>query len=93
MHNTTVEESISDILLTPVGSRVCLPGYGSKLHELVDRRVDASFKADLTRYVFEAIFKWERRVKPVRIKNLQQYSDKLSFDIELDDGSTVTVKA
>ena len=44
---TTIEESIKDILLTPLGSRVMLPEYGSRLFELIDRRVDDEFRADL----------------------------------------------
>lgn len=51
MYLTTIEESIRDILITPLGSRVMLPEYGSKLFELVDRKVDDEFRAKLTLYV------------------------------------------
>ena len=91
MYVSTVTESIVDILMTPLGSRVCLPEYGSRLYELVDRRVDSVFRADLTRFVFEAIHKWEKRVKPVKIKDVTHYGDKLSFVVELDDGSSVNI--
>ncbi|WP_170000657.1 GPW/gp25 family protein, partial [Campylobacter sp. RM9328] len=47
----SINESIKDILLTPLGSRVMLPDYGSRLFELIDRRVDDSFRADLACYV------------------------------------------
>jgi phage baseplate assembly protein W len=92
MYSLSIEESITDILLTPVGSRVCLPDYGSKLHLLMDRRMDNAFRADLTRYVFEAIHRWEPRAKPTRLKDVQVVDNKLSFSIELDNGSTLKIQ-
>ncbi|MGB2553928.1 GPW/gp25 family protein, partial [Campylobacter sp. MOP51] len=47
----SVEDSIKDILLTPLGSRVMLPEYGSRLYELIDRKIDDEFRADLACYV------------------------------------------
>ncbi|WP_169753487.1 GPW/gp25 family protein [Campylobacter mucosalis] len=81
-----VKSSIKDILLTPLGSRVMLPEYGSRIFELIDRRVDDGFRADLACYVIEAVEKWEKRVKidEVRLISLNDHS--LSFKIILDNG-------
>ena len=92
MYMATVEESILDILLTPIGSRVCLPEYGSRLHELVDRRIDDEYRVDLTRFVYEAVSKWEHRVTLKQIRDLKQDGDRLSFCIEFTDGTSVTVR-
>lgn len=46
-----IKSSIKDILLAPLGSRVMLPEYGSRIFELIDRRVDDEFRADLAWYV------------------------------------------
>lgn len=93
MYAVSVQESIKDILITPVGSRVMLPEYGSRLYELVDRKVDDEFRADLTTYVFEAIEKWEPRVKinEVRLKSL--IDGKLNFSLVLDNNETIEVAA
>ncbi|TQR29154.1 baseplate assembly protein [Campylobacter sp. MIT 99-7217] len=59
----SIEESIKDILITPLGSRVMRPEYGSLLYTLIDRKIDDDFKIKLTRYTAEAISKWEKRVR------------------------------
>ncbi|EAL5903430.1 baseplate assembly protein [Campylobacter lari] len=59
----SIEESVKDILITPLGSRVMRPEYGSLLYTLIDRKIDDDFKIKLTRYTAEAISKWEKRVR------------------------------
>lgn len=63
MYLTDIENSIKRILLTPIGSRVLEPEFGSNLYLLVDRRVDKEWMLLFIRYVHEAIKKWEPRVK------------------------------
>ncbi len=55
-------ESIRRIMITPVGSRVMMPLYGSRLFELVDRTVDDEWVLDATRYIYEAVENNEPRV-------------------------------
>ncbi|EAI5420444.1 baseplate assembly protein, partial [Campylobacter coli] len=50
----SIEESIKDILTTPLGSRVMRPEYGSLLYTLIDRKIDDDFRVKLTRYTAEA---------------------------------------
>lgn len=88
----SIEESIKDILLTPLGSRVMLPNYGSRLFELVDRRVDDSFRADLAWYVIEAVGRWEKRVKIQKVKLNEFFNKNLSFTIFLDDNTKVDIR-
>ena len=91
MYLTTIEESIRDILITPLGSRVMLPEYGSKLFELVDRKVDDEFRAKLTLYVVEAVEKWEHRVKVQSVKIKQSSEHKLYLKIFVEDGNSIEV--
>ena len=91
-YSISIEESIKDILLTPLGSRVMLPNYGSRLFELIDRRVDDSFRADLAWYVIEAVGRWEKRVKIQKVKLNEFFNKNLSFTLFLDDNTKVDIR-
>lgn len=92
-HLISIEESIKDILLTPLGSRLMLPNYGSKIYELVDKRVDDNFKALLTAYVVQAVHKYETRVKIKKVIFVSKTDDKLTFRLLLDNGGALDVSA
>lgn len=87
----SINESIKDILLTPLGSRVMLPEYGSRLFELIDRRIDDSFRADLAWYVIEAVQKWEKRVKIDEVKLISLQNNVLKFKIIFESGDSMEV--
>lgn len=87
-----IKESIKDILLTPLGSRVMLPGYGSRLFELIDRKVDDEFRADLACYVIEAVEKWEPRVKIDEVKLISLKDHRLNFKIILTSGNEIGIE-
>jgi phage baseplate assembly protein W len=89
----TIQESIRDILITPIGSRVMLPEYGSRLFELVDRKIDDEFRADLTTYVVEAIERWEPRVRVKEVRYNALVNHKFNFSVVLDSNETVEVAA
>ena len=87
-----IKESIKDILLTPLGSRVMLPEYGSRLFELIDRKVDDEFRADLACYVIEAVEKWEPRVKIDEVKLIGLKDHRLNFKIILTSGNEIGIE-
>ena len=87
-----VENSIKDILLTPLGSRVMLPEYGSRIYELIDRKVDDEFRADLACFVIEAVEKWEKRVKIDEVRLIGLKDHKLSFKVVLMSGDEIEVR-
>ncbi|MEG9862935.1 MAG: GPW/gp25 family protein [Flavobacteriales bacterium] len=62
-----LRQSVIDILITPLGSRVMRPEYGSKLFELVDTPVNKSWFIECYAAVAEALDKWEKRLKLTRI--------------------------
>lgn len=63
-----IEKSMMRILTTPLGARVMLPQYGSKLFELVDKSVDDIWVLDAIAYTHEAIEKNEKRVKLKKVR-------------------------
>jgi len=81
MYLVSIEESIKDILLTPIGSRVMLLDYGSKIFELVDKKVDDEFRASFTLYVIQAVSKWEKRVSLDEVRLISRENSKLRFKI------------
>lgn len=81
MYLVSIEDSIKDILLTPLGSRVMRPDYGSRLLELCDRRVDDEFRANLAWFVIEAVQKWEKRVRIDEVILIGSNNHKLKFKI------------
>ena len=87
-----IKESIKDILLTPLGSRVMLPEYGSRLFELIARKVDDEFRADLACYVIEAVEKWEPRVKIDEVKLISLKDHRLNFKIILTSGNEIGIE-
>lgn len=54
-------QSIHDIITTPLGSRVMLPDYGSRLPDLVDAPQNTLFQVDVYAATAEALAKWEPR--------------------------------
>lgn len=63
-----IRQSIIDILTTPLGTRVMLPDYGSKLPRLVDRPITPTWKLSVYAAVAEALGRWEPRVKVERMR-------------------------
>lgn len=72
MTNEQVER-FERIIKTPLGSRVMLPSFGSKLHELIDKTINEGWILQLRRYLFEAFFNdanelWDRDFNPKLIR-------------------------
>ena len=63
MYLSDIEQSITRILETPLGSRVMEPTFGSELYLLIDKKMDEMWNLLFIKYVFEAISTWEKRVK------------------------------
>lgn len=63
MYLVSINESIQRILETPLGSRVMLPNFGSRLYTLIDKRLDATWRLRFIAYTYQAVKKWEKRVK------------------------------
>lgn len=63
-----LRQSVRDILTTPVGSRVLLREYGSRLHELLDRPLDPALLASIQAEAASALARWEPRLRLDRVR-------------------------
>ena len=61
-------QSVRDILMTPIGSRVMRRDYGSLLPFLIDSPINSFFIMQLRASVIHALMRWETRVTPTRIE-------------------------
>jgi len=62
-----LRQSIRDILTTPLGSRVMLRDYGSRLFDLVDAPINRQTIVDIYAATVEALAKWEPRIAVSRV--------------------------
>jgi len=65
--NAHLAQSISDILSTPLGSRVMRRDYGSLLFDLLDQPINGALKMLLRAATAIAIRRWEPRLRLTRV--------------------------
>ncbi|KMK50716.1 hypothetical protein RO21_10235 [[Actinobacillus] muris] len=58
-----IKQSISDILLTPKGSRIMRRDYGSHLLKLIDRPLSAGLALQISAACVMALKQWEPRIE------------------------------
>jgi phage baseplate assembly protein W len=63
-----LRQSISDILTTPIGSRVMRRDYGSRLYEFIDAPINRSTLVEIYSAVAEALRCWEPRLQVNRVQ-------------------------
>lgn len=78
-----LRQSIRDILMTPLGSRVMRRDYGSRVFELLDAPMTRSLTADLVAATAEALRRWEPRVKLTRVQARAAEAGRLTLDLDL----------
>lgn len=57
-----IRQSVRDILITPVGSRVMRRDYGSLLSALIDQPQNPALRLQVMAACYMAILKWEPRI-------------------------------
>jgi phage baseplate assembly protein W len=62
-----LRQSITDILTTPLGSRVMRRNYGSRLPELVDAPMNAETITDIYAATVDALQTWEPRIQVTQV--------------------------
>ena len=65
---THIDQSIADILTTPIGSRVERREYGSRLPRLVDAPMNAETVGLMRSSTAEALLRWEPRIQLRRVQ-------------------------
>ncbi|OEY67459.1 GPW/gp25 family protein [Marinobacter sp. X15-166B] len=91
-----IKQSITDILTTPLGSRVMRREYGSLLPSLIDQPLNGATLLRAYSAVVVAINEWEPRIRLERIVKLVN-SDKpgtalLEMDVVHVSGTTATAQ-
>ncbi len=61
-----LQQSVDDILTTPIGSRVMRPDYGSALMDLLDKPAGEATRLEAAHATAEALSKWEPRISVIR---------------------------
>jgi len=70
-----LRQSVIDILTTPIGSRVAMRDYGSRLFELTDSPMTPALEVDIAAATIEALDLWEPRLNIKRVKVAEASSD------------------
>nr|WP_300309223.1 GPW/gp25 family protein [Halomonas sp.] len=65
-----IQQSVRDILTTPIGSRVMRRDYGSLLPELIDQPLHGATALRAYSATVVALMKWEPRIRVQRITRL-----------------------
>lgn len=93
MYQVNIADSINRILKTPLGSRVQRPEFGSLLYTLRDRNFDDEYKLKATRYTYEAISRYEPRVKIGKVSfKVKPVSGVVILSITLTNGEVIEVE-
>lgn len=89
-----LRQSIRDILMTPIGSRVMRRDYGSRLFELIDAPINRDTITDLYAATAEALLRWEPRIDVTQVKITSAQPGKIELALYgnyLPDGRAITI--
>lgn len=89
-----LRQSISDILTTPIGSRVMRREYGSRLFELIDAPINRETITDIYAATAEAIARWEPRFQVTQVVIAGAQPGLVELDLignYLPDGQEITL--
>lgn len=90
-----VRQSVSDILSTPLGSRVMRRDYGSRLPFLVDAPMNRSTLLQIYTATAEALHRWEPRIRVRRVSASVAEAGRVALRIEgeyLPDGRRISLE-
>jgi phage baseplate assembly protein W len=80
-----IRQSVQDILSTPLGTRVMLPGYGSNLQRLVDNPADQVTAIRAVMATAVALARWEPRITVNSINVLKAGEGEISLTVRATD--------
>lgn len=89
-----LRQSVRDILTTPLGSRVMLREYGSRLFQLVDAPINRSTLLEIYTASIEALERWEPRLRVTSVTASAASAGSVTLDVVgvyLPDGVEVTL--
>ena len=74
-----LQQSIEDILTTPLGSRMMRPEYGSTIRRFVDLPVSEGWKSAVQAEAARALKRWEPRLDLDRVQVLSVLNGRITF--------------
>ena len=89
-----ISQSMRDILLTPVGSRVMRRDYGSLLSAMIDQPQTPALELQIKVACYMAVLKWEPRVTLTAITTERQLNGKMIVYLtgqQKDTGETLSL--
>jgi len=93
--STPIDRRAKRIIETPLGSRVMLPTFGSRLFELVDKTMDEKYRLQFIAYTFEAFFDtdnnklWDAELAPMQIVYEKVNDNEVHASVKLTDGREI----
>lgn len=90
-----LRQSISNILTTPIGSRVMRRDYGSNLFNKIDRPINGELIAEIYLDIVESLFIWEPRFELDQVFVQEIVKGKITIDLEgsfLSNGEKITLE-
>ncbi|MDP8173130.1 GPW/gp25 family protein [Pasteurella skyensis] len=92
-----IEQSVRDIILTAVGSRVMRRSYGSYLYKLIDRPISPALALQISACCVMALKKWEHRIEVTRfLVSFNQNMEKPAINAEVEattkDNKSIKIK-
>ena len=82
-----LRQSITDILTTPIGSRVMRREYGSDLPALIDAPINSKTIVDVFQAAAEAIGRWEPRIRLRRVQVSAAEAGRMTLILEHEAGT------
>lgn len=79
-----LRQSITDILSTPLGSRVLRRNYGSRLYELIDAPITRQTAIEFTVATADALLRWEPRIRVLRVQVVDVKPGQVSLTIDAE---------
>lgn len=90
-----LRQSTTDILTTPIGSRVMRREYGSRLFELVDAPMNEDTFAEMYAATAEALERWEPRLRLLNVGVTSVNDGHITLDLVgeyLPDGKEIKLE-
>lgn len=77
-----IQQSIEDILTTPIGTRIMRRDYGSILMDLIDQPIHDALILKIYSAIYTAVTNWEKRISIEQINISQLSQGTLIVDLQ-----------
>lgn len=89
-----INQSVSDILRTPVGTRVMRRKYGSLLSAMIDQPQTPALELQIRVACYMALLQWEPRVSITNVTTTRQFDGKMVVELtgqQADTGESLSL--